>query len=68
MQMELRLREILKERNISQIELANMTGLTNRTVSELCNNKSKHYPKDALEKIMKALDLREANDLFVVRN
>jgi putative transcriptional regulator len=67
MELELRLREILKERGMEQKELAEMAGLTERTVSELCNNRSKRYPKEALEKIMAALNIREPNELFVVK-
>ena len=67
MQMELRLKEILVDRGMEQKELAEMTGLTSRTISELCNNKTKRFPKEALEKIMVALDLREPNDLFVIK-
>lgn len=66
MRMELRLKEILADRGMEQKELAELTGLTTRTISELCNNKSKQYPKGALEKIMTALELREPNDLFSV--
>ncbi len=67
MRMELRLKEILTERGMEQKELAELTGLTTRTVSELCNNKSKQYPKGALEKIMTALDIRDMNELFIIK-
>ncbi|MED3649937.1 helix-turn-helix transcriptional regulator [Heyndrickxia sporothermodurans] len=67
MELELRLKEILKEKGIEQKELAQRAGLTERTVSELCNNKVKRYPKEALEKIMEALDLRDLNELFDVK-
>ena len=44
MRIELRLKELLKERGLEQKELAEMAGLTERTVSELCNNKVLRYP------------------------
>lgn len=64
MRIELRLKELLKERGLEQKELAEMAGLTERTVSELCNNKVRRYPKDALEKIMTALEIEDMNELF----
>jgi putative transcriptional regulator len=64
MRIELRLKEILKERGLEQKELAEMAGLTERTVSELCNNKVRRYPKDVLEKIMTALEIEDMNELF----
>ena len=68
MRIELRLKDILHERRMEQKELAELTGLSPRTISELCNNKQKQYPKAALEKIMAVLELREPNDLFVIRD
>lgn len=64
MRIELRLKELLKERGLEQKELAEMAGLTERTVSELCNNKMRRYPKDALEKIMTALEIEDMNELI----
>lgn len=66
MRIELRLKELLKERGLEQKELAEMAGLTERTVSELCNNKVRRYPKDVLEKIMAALNIRDMNELFKI--
>lgn len=64
MRLELRLKELLKERDMEQKDLVELTGLTTRTISEMTNNKLKRYPKDALEKVMIALELREPNELF----
>ncbi|MED4787471.1 helix-turn-helix domain-containing protein [Bacillus atrophaeus] len=64
--MKLRLKEILKGRHIEQKDLAAMTGLSERTISELCNNKVKRYPSDALERIVLALEITDANDLFEI--
>ncbi|MCY9090969.1 helix-turn-helix transcriptional regulator [Bacillus mojavensis] len=64
--MKLRLKEILNERHIEQKDLAAMTGLSTRTISELCNNKTKRYPSDALERIVLALEITDANELFEI--
>ncbi|PEL13807.1 helix-turn-helix transcriptional regulator [Bacillus sp. AFS017336] len=62
--MQIRLKEILIERNIDQKQLADMTGLTTRTISELCTNKTQRYPKMAIGKIAEALEIEDLNDLF----
>ena len=49
---------------MSQMDLAEQTGLTIRLISEIANNKMKMYPKDALEKIMVALDVKNLGDLL----
>lgn len=66
MRIELRLKELLKERGLEQKELAEMAELTERTVSELCNNKVRRYPKDVLERVMAALNIRDMNELFKI--
>lgn len=67
MRLEMRLKEVLKERGLEQKELAQMAGLTERTVSELCTNKMKRYPKDVLEAIMSALQIDDLNILFRIK-
>ncbi len=64
----IKLKEILQERKMEQKELAEKTGLSTRTISELCNNKSKHIPKEALEKISIALNLESIEQLITFRN
>lgn len=44
--------------------LAEQTGLTTRLISEIANNKIKMYPKDALQKIMVALDVKCLSDII----
>lgn len=65
---EVRLKPLLKERGIEQKELAEIAGLTERTVSELVNNKTKRYPKEALEKIAVALNIDDINDIITIVN
>nr|WP_017553572.1 helix-turn-helix transcriptional regulator [Heyndrickxia coagulans] len=63
---EVRLREVLKERGIEQKQLASMANLTERTVSELVNGKMKRYPKEALEKIAEALGIDDINEIITI--
>ncbi|MEH6992622.1 helix-turn-helix transcriptional regulator [Neobacillus drentensis] len=65
---EIKLKDLLKERNIEQKQLAEMTGLTERTISELVNNKVKRMPKEAIEKIANALELDNINDIIAFVN
>lgn len=60
------LKTLLNERGIEQKELAKMTGLSVRTISELANDKMKHYPKRALEAIASALDIDDINELLTL--
>ncbi|MGG2114036.1 helix-turn-helix transcriptional regulator [Lysinibacillus pakistanensis] len=64
MQLKSRLKVILAEHDMSQKDLAEATGLTARLISEIVNNKVKMYPKEALEKIMTALNVKDVGELF----
>lgn len=59
-----RLKVLLAERDMNQRDLAEKTGLTTRLISEISNNKVKMYPKEALEKIMMALNLNDLGELL----
>lgn len=52
-----RLYIILHERNITQSELAKMTGLSQNTISSLVSGKSKQIRYDTLDRICKALEV-----------
>ena len=60
------LKTLLNERGIEQKELAEMTGLSVRTISELANDKMKYYPKKALEAIASALKIDNINELLTI--
>lgn len=62
----LNLKSILKERNIEQKELAEMTGLTTRTISVLANNKMKQIPKNAIEAIANALNIDDISEIITL--
>ncbi|WP_283248380.1 helix-turn-helix transcriptional regulator [Lysinibacillus fusiformis] len=59
---------LLAERDMNQKDLAEKTGLTTRLISEIANNKVKMYPKEALEKIMVALNIDNIGELFQTVN
>ncbi|MCM3359818.1 helix-turn-helix transcriptional regulator [Psychrobacillus sp. MER TA 171] len=64
MYLKSRLKILLAERDMNQKDLADKTGLTTRLISEIANNKVKMYPKEALEKIMVALEIKDLSELL----
>ncbi|MED1742107.1 helix-turn-helix transcriptional regulator [Bacillus swezeyi] len=65
--MRLRLKELLEENGYEQKEAAEFLGISTRSVSELCTNKTKRYPKEALEKIIDKFNITDMNELFEIR-
>jgi putative transcriptional regulator len=63
---KVKLRQILNERDIEQKQLAEMSGVSVRTISELCNNITKRYPKEALERIADALEIDDISELIEI--
>lgn len=68
MYLKSRIKVLLAERDMNQKDLADKTGLTTRLISEIVNNKVKMYPKEALEKIMVALEINDIGELFTTVN
>lgn len=62
----LKIKEELKNKGYEQKKLAEMTGLTERTISEMCNNKVERIPKTALAKIADALEIDDINKLIII--
>lgn len=60
----LKLDEILRQRDISMYKLHQMTGIRPNTVSDLVNNKAKHWSPEALNTIFKVLELESIHDLI----
>ena len=63
-EIEIKLRKILKERNIEQKTLAEKTGLSVRAISELANDKTERIPKAAINKIADELGIDDIRDLI----
>ena len=64
MDIEIKLKQLLKEKNLKQYEIAEKTGLTTRTISELVNNQVERIPKKALIKIAVALEVTDIRELI----
>lgn len=69
MEMEIRIKldEVLKQRNLTQKQLVEMTGIRAAAISELYNNQRKSINKEHLEKIAKALDINDINELIEIQ-
>ena len=57
MPITIKLKEILKERDLSQRELARMTGLRPNTINHLCSDNVDRVYLSTLETVCKVLDI-----------
>lgn len=65
---QLKLKELLQKKGISQKELAGLTGLREATISELVNDTRSAYNKKHLLKIMEVLKVYNLNEILEVRS
>ncbi|MED4841560.1 helix-turn-helix transcriptional regulator [Weizmannia sp. CD-2023] len=63
-ELNIKLKELLKEKNITQKELAEMTGLREATISEIANNARTTINKEQLLLIMKTLGVKELSKIL----
>ncbi|QXN70121.1 putative helix-turn-helix transcriptional regulator [Bacillus phage vB_BspM_Internexus] len=59
--------DLLKERNLSQKDLAQMTNLRTATISEFINGKGTVLNKSKLLRIMVALQVTKIDDIIEIR-
>ncbi|MGF9913758.1 helix-turn-helix transcriptional regulator [Paenibacillus ehimensis] len=67
MELYVRLQELLKERNMTQKELAEATGLRPTTISELCNNVRSTINREHLVKVAEILGICDIKELIELR-
>lgn len=67
MKLVVRLDRVLSDRNLTQKELAKMTGLRPASISELYNNQRKSINREHLEKIAEALSITEISELMELK-
>lgn len=63
----IKLDDLLKERNITQKDLAQMTGMRVGTISEIVNGKGISFNKVQLLSIIVALRITDFNEIFELR-
>lgn len=62
--MHVRLKEVLAERNITQKQLVEMTGLRPAAISELVNNQRMSITKEHITKICEALEITDIKQII----
>lgn len=62
--MEIKLNQLLLDNRMTYQELANKTGLSIRTISELVNNKTERIPKKAICKIADVLNIDDIREIL----
>jgi putative transcriptional regulator len=56
MKIVIKLDKLLQEREMSQHELARLTGIRQPSINEMCRNQTRRIPTDNLAKICEVLD------------
>jgi transcriptional regulator with XRE-family HTH domain len=67
MKIFVRLQQILKEKGMTQKQLADITKIRPAGISELCNNQRTGINREHLEKIATALNIQDINELIEFR-
>ncbi|MED4892703.1 MULTISPECIES: helix-turn-helix domain-containing protein [Heyndrickxia] len=67
MKLVVRLDRVLSDRNLTQKELAEMTGLRPASISELYNNQRKSLNREHIEKIAEALNIKNISELVELK-
>lgn len=62
--LQLKLSERMAEKAINTRQLSEMTGIRWNTVDDMAKNKAKHWSPDNLEKIMRALEIDQVDELI----
>lgn len=63
----IQLKKILMERNISQLELAQWTGIRPNAISNLCRNYVDRLNIDHLERICEELEINDISQLISIK-
>lgn len=66
LELKLKLKEILKERGITQRDLAELTGLTTTVISEVATNRRMSINRKHLAVIIAALDIEDLNEILYI--
>jgi len=64
MKVNVRLNEVLKERNMTQKELSELTKIRPASISDLCNNVRTAINREHLAKVAEALNITDIRELI----
>jgi len=65
-ELKVRLKEVLKERDMTQKQLAAISNLRENTISEVANNTRKTIDRTVIATIVKALDIKDLDELLYI--
>lgn len=65
--LEVKLKKILEERDISQRQLVDMTKLRPNAISEIVNNQRTTVNREQISIICKALEITDMNEIFELK-
>jgi len=61
---EVKLKQLMKERNLTQEQLSEMTGIRRATISEISTNGKNAMNREHLSRIAKALEINDIRQLI----
>lgn len=64
MELKVRLKELLRDENMTQKELAELTGLTEAQISAIASNRTQTVNKIHIARIANTLKIDDMNNLF----
>ncbi|NOJ71424.1 helix-turn-helix domain-containing protein [Paenibacillus alvei] len=64
LRIKIKLKDVLKEKRITQMELSELTGIAQARISKLCSAKRQEVNLEMLEKIAHALNIKDISVLL----
>lgn len=64
MHIYVKVKELIEERNITQLQLSEMTGIRRAGINEICRNQNKAINRDHIVKIAEALNIKNISDII----
>lgn len=67
MEIYVKVKDVLEQRNITQLQLAEMTGIRAAGISDICRNQQKAINRDHIVKIAEALNIEDISEIIEFR-
>lgn len=67
MELTVKLKGILEKRDLTQKQLAEMTGLTATVISEIATNRRISINREHITKIIQTLEITDMNEIFEIK-
>ncbi|WP_087974143.1 helix-turn-helix domain-containing protein [Oceanobacillus rekensis] len=63
---EIKLKDLLESRGMSQAKLSETIGIRPGTINDLYHNRNKHIPRNVIDKIVNELDVKDIKELLTI--